>query len=192
MELEGGRCREIVVPVRAARILRDDPPPFPMGEEAAFDAIHDVEARCAFAAVTDMLSRRDHSEQELRRKLLALGYREVEIAQAIERARDRRFVDDGRFAGYFIEERIRRGWGPRKIEAELRCKGIDPGDVEGFPEGYFGDGRELELAEAALRRKPVPADRPYDRLLRHLLSRGFSCSAARRAVEHRLEDDASS
>ena len=49
VELEDGRIREIVVPARVGRLLREDPIPLPMGEDAAFDAVHALEERVAFA-----------------------------------------------------------------------------------------------------------------------------------------------
>lgn len=187
VELEDGRIREIVVPARVGRLLREDPIPLPMGEDAAFDAVHALEERVAFAMATEMLSRRDHAEFELHRKLRMYGFREQEIASALDLARSHRFVDDHRFAGYFIEERIRRGWGPRKIEAELKLKGIDISSIEGYPDRFFPDGREFELALDVLRRKRVPDTKAFERLVRHLLNRGFDGSVARRAVSLILE-----
>lgn len=183
VELEDGRTREIAVPARVGRLLHEDPLPLPMGEDAAFDAVHALEGRVAFAMVTEMLSRRDHAETELRRKLRLYGFRDEEISFALDRARSRRYVDDGRFASYFIEERMRRGWGPRKIEAELKTKGIDPSSVDGYPEMFFSEGKEFELALEALRRKRVPDEKPRERLLRYLLGRGFDWSTSRRAVD---------
>ena len=49
--MDGGRVREIVVPVRVGRVLMTDPLPLPMPEDEAFDAIHALEGQIGRAHV---------------------------------------------------------------------------------------------------------------------------------------------
>lgn len=186
--LENGREREIVVPVRVGRLLASGAVALPQDEDAAFDQIHALEGKVCFTLLTEMLARRDMSEVEVRRKLLAYGYRDQEIDASLRRAQEHRFVSDERFAASFIEERLRRGWGQLKIEQELRRRGVSVQELPGYPDTFFQSEDEFERALAVLRRKSLPQSRPYERLTRFLVSRGFSYGVARDAVRRRLQD----
>ena len=148
--MENGCSREIVVPVRVGRILMGDAIPLPLPEDEAFDAIHALEGRICFNLMTEMLSRRDYAAGELREKLRLYGYRDEEIDPCLDRARDLRFVNDARFASYFIEERKRRGWGRIKIERELKMRGVSLDDIPDYPDAYFSEDEDLERAVALL------------------------------------------
>ena len=168
--MDNGRSREIVVPVRVGRLLMTDAIALPLPEEEAFDAIHALEGKICFAQLTEMLSRRDYAVLEARERLL-------------------RFLDDCRFATYFISERIRRGWGRRKIEIELKRKGVDASDLPGYPEDFFSDDDELDRAIELLSRKSIPSVRPQEKLIRHLMAKGFSYSVSAEAARRRLSSD---
>lgn len=187
--MENGRSREIVVPVRVGRILQEDGIPLPREENEAFDTIHALEGRVCFTMLTELLSRRDHSSDEARAKLKAYGFRDEEIDGSIARARDMRFLDDARFAQYFIEERKRRGWGRRKVELELRQRGIDCQEIPGYPDAFFREEDDLERAQALLKRKSVPSAKAFEKLVRFLMGKGFSYAIAAEAVKSHLEDD---
>lgn len=188
--LDNGRSREIVVPTRVGRLLDAQGIALPCGEEEAFDAIHALEASVCFTMLAEMVSRRDHGEEEAADKLRCYGFRDIEIEQAVDRAREFRFLDDTRFVSTFIDERKRRGWGRRKIELELKRRGIEAADIEGYPEAFFDDEDDLARARAVLERKSVPAARGFEKLVRHLLSKGFSYAIASQAVRERMDDDA--
>lgn len=187
--MENGCSREIVVPVRVGRILMGDAIPLPLPEDEAFDAIHALEGRICFNLMTEMLSRRDYATGELREKLRLYGYRDEEIDPCLDRARDLRFVNDARFASYFIEERKRRGWGRVKIERELKMRGVSLDDIPDYPDAYFSEDDDLERAVALLGRKRVPDSRAYEKLVRHLMSKGFAYSVAAEATRRRLAED---
>ena len=187
--MEKGCSREIVVPVRVGRILMGDAISLPLPEDEAFDAIHALEGRICFNLMTEMLSRRDYAAGELREKLRLYGYRDEEIDPCLDRARDLRFVNDARFASYFIEERKRRGWGRIKIERELKMRGVSLDDIPDYPDAYFSEDEDLERAVALLGRKRVPESRPYEKLVRHLMSKGFAYSVAAEAARRRLAED---
>lgn len=187
--MENGRSREIVVPVRVAKQLVQGPIPLPLDEEDAFDAIHAIEARCCFALLVEMLNRRDYATGEARSKLASYGFRDIEIDQAIARALDARFLDDARFASQFIDERKRRGWGRRRIEAELTRRGVDPSELPGYPVEFFSDDDDFERAQDILRRKTIPETKAYEKLVRHLMAKGFPYSVASAAVKARLSSE---
>lgn len=186
--MSNGGTREIVVPVRVGRVLIKEGIGLPKPEHEAFDAIHAVEARTCFTILTEMLSRRDHSVGEVRSKLSDYGFRCEEIEPAISRAIEMRFLNDERFAMHFIEERKHRGWGKRKIEIELHRKGIDTADLPGYPDEYFDDEEDLDRAVSLLNRKRIPDSHAYEKLVRRLMTKGFSFSIASKAAHLKLSD----
>ncbi|MGP3590846.1 recombination regulator RecX [Vagococcus sp. WN89Y] len=82
-----------------------------------------------------ILAMRDHSEQELRRKLVALvpgkngmeklDITDEELEQVISWCLEHHFLDDARFVRQFIASRARKGYGPARIRQELNQKGIE-------------------------------------------------------------------
>ncbi len=187
--LDSGAVRSIVVPVRAARLLDPDDLGLPIPEDEAFERIHEVEYRACFQAVTDALSRRDHASGELRDKLKRYGYREQEIDRALSCAQEHRYLDDARFTVYFIEERIRRGWGRRKIESELFRRGVRTDDIEGYPDRFFSEEADLERATQLLAKRACPPAHPKEKFIRFLVSRGYSYSIALQAAQARILDE---
>lgn len=188
LTLDNGRSREIVVPTRVGRVLRAEGIPLPQDEESAFDAIHALEGRICLTMLTEMLSRRDHGTEEARRKLALYGFRDVEIEMALERATELRFLNDNRFVSYFIEERKRRGWGRRKVEVELKRRGVDLEAVPGWPDDYFTDEDDLARARELLARRPLPTSGAFEKIVRRLMSKGFSYGIAAQAARERLDE----
>lgn len=188
VELEDGTVYRIVVPLRVGRLLDDGSVSLPQPWHDAFDAIHELEYRVCVAQLTELLSRRDYAEDEIRRKLASYGYRDQEIDRTLVYGQEHRFIDDRRFAEYFIAERIRRGWGRRRIELELQRRGVDVETIDGYPDRYFSDEDDLERAREVLASRPVPATRAFEKSVRHLVSRGFSYSIARDAASSVLSE----
>ena len=96
-------------------------------------------------------------------------------------------MDENRFCSYFIEERKRRGWGQRKIEAELKRRHVVLDDIPGYPEDYFAVDDDLARASALLAKRRVPEARAFEKLVRFLMGKGFSYHIAADAVKVRLD-----
>jgi regulatory protein len=77
-----------------------------------------------------LLAQREHSTDELRRKLKKRGYATATIAVVVESLDAARSVSDARFAEGFVRVRSERGQGPLKIRAELRERGVTDGVVD--------------------------------------------------------------
>lgn len=187
LDLEDGSRREVKVPVRLARSLSSDPLRVPADLESVASEVSRREASCALSMLVEMLSRRDHSVSEVRSKLMAAGFSRQGADAAVSRALDLRFLDDTRFARYFVDERLRRGWGRRRIEAELKRRGVAPESVPGYPGDFFSEDDELERARSAISRKRVPDARPFEKLVRFLMGRGFSYQVSAAAVRERID-----
>lgn len=71
-----------------------------------------------------LLARREHSAQELRRKLHDKDYPGSEIDALLERLARDKLLSDERFMESFIHARAAKGHGPLLIRAELEARGV--------------------------------------------------------------------
>ena len=72
-----------------------------------------------------LLARREHSAAELKRKLQQKGYTSaVEVDNCLLRLQAEGSLSDHRFTEAYVHMRMSRGYGPMRIMAELREKGI--------------------------------------------------------------------
>ena len=145
--------------------------------------------RSGYARLLDrairILAMRDHSEQELRRKLAApvmskngpeaLDVTPEELEQVVAWCIENRYLDDNRFVGQFIASRSRKGYGPARIRQELSQKGIARQAVEQAMRECDIDW--VSLARAQAQRKygePLPsAFAERVKIQRFLLYRGY-------------------
>lgn len=184
---EGNQERIMYVPARVARSVERDVPQLPLDYARIRELVFAAEDRTCHAVLLEMLGRRDYAEGEARRKLVLAGFRDESITLALEKARASHFINNTRFAEQFITSRKLRGWGRRKIEVELKARGIDPSTLDGYPEVFFSEDDDLERAADILRRKSIPENKPFEKLVRHLMGKGFSYSVASTAVRARLD-----
>ncbi|MDD0824519.1 recombination regulator RecX [Mannheimia sp. AT1] len=121
-----------------------------------------------------LLSKRDYSEQELRRKLNQKEYTDEEIEQAIEKAQANNWQSDERFCTAFIRYRSLQGIGPKRLKQELKLKGIKDWLISQELENAEVDW--FELAEQVFEKKrPMQWDiKAKQKMWRFMLSRGFS------------------
>ena len=89
-----------------------------------------ADAKAVEAAAVRLLTRREHSIEELRRKLLSKGYPPDTIEPVIQKLAGKRLVSDERFTSSFVHHHAKRGQGPVRIRAELRQQGIPDSQLE--------------------------------------------------------------
>jgi len=87
-------------------------------------------ARSASESALRMLTGREHSAHELKRKLAARGHARETVERVVEGLAERELVSDGRFVDAFVRSRIERGHGPIRIRAGLRERGVDDALIE--------------------------------------------------------------
>jgi regulatory protein len=88
------------------------------------------DAKAVEAAAVRLLARREHSIDELRRKLASRGYSPDTIEPVIQKLAGKRLVSDERFTSSFVHHHAKRGQGPVRIRAALRQQGIAGDQVE--------------------------------------------------------------
>ncbi len=84
------------------------------------------------AIAIGLLARREHSRQELRSKLLSRGCEADELDQLLHDLEAEGLQSDERYAESYVHSRIDRGFGPLRIQAELRQRGVSDALVEAF------------------------------------------------------------
>ncbi len=136
------------------------------------------------AVALDLLARREHSQQELARKLQTRGFEVDASADALKLLVSDGLLSDERFTETFVYSRFRRGTGPQKIRAELRERGIDDALIEHAIEALDEDW-QARLRE--VREKKFGAGLPGDfrersRQMRFLQQRGFSAEQIARVL----------
>ena len=77
-----------------------------------------------------LLARREHSRAELLHKLTGRGFAAADIELLLDRLAALRLQSDARFAASYVRMRSERGYGPQRIRAELRERGIDADCIE--------------------------------------------------------------
>ena len=132
------------------------------------------------------LGKRDRTESEVRRHLESKEVDEASIQTAVQALARQGYLDDGRYARTFAEDRRRLDdWGPERIERRLLALGID-GELVADALSDRDAAAELDAAVALLRRRlgdALPAtDRDRERALGMLTRKGYDLELAYDAV----------
>lgn len=123
-----------------------------------------------------LLTRREHSQQELLDKLAIKGFDRDESQTVIDELIDQGWQSDQRFAESYARFRIKKGFGPNKIRYELLQRGIAEVDLDVVVMD-IADGW-LEIIKQVYEKKYSDEERlPHKERLkrsRFLQQRGFS------------------
>jgi regulatory protein len=124
----------------------------------------------------DFLARREHSEQELLKKLKARADDADEVQAVLQKLKGEGLQSDERFTEAYVHHRVNAGIGPLKIRYELRQKGIDESLAETFLEHLAEEWDDMMRAQRERKYgEVIPAD--YGARMkqaRFLQNRGFS------------------
>jgi regulatory protein len=139
----------------------------------------------------DFLSRREHSEQELRDKLLAKRFDANLVEQAIDAMLDAGYLSDARYVRMMIRSGFEKAHGPQKIRFKLQQKRVPSPIVNEAFEEFEGDW--FASAQSLKQRKfPDPLNRDdretyykeRARQMRFLAGRGFTMDQIEYALEN--------
>ena len=136
-----------------------------------------LEDRAAvLSAAVDLLARREYSAAELERKLLEKTANPDDVASALETLQEKGYQSDERCVAMFINQRVSQAYGLRRIENDLRQKGIGNELTQSALEAAEIDWFELAARAYEKRYGQTHVDdfKEKAKRQRHLLSRGFS------------------
>lgn len=126
-----------------------------------------------------LLKFRQRSSQELIRRLRDRHFEDSVIRETVAFLKERSFIDDTAFARAWIDSRLKRPFGLRRIKEELRAKGIDKSIIEAnlnrIRQDYSEEKVVTEIAAGRLSRlKGLEPQKAKRRVFSYLLRRGFS------------------
>lgn len=123
-----------------------------------------------------LLARRDHSRKELLNKLIGKGFDREDVLAVIDELTQQGWQDDQRYAKSYARYRMQKGYGPVRIEYELKQNGVDEANLEDVLQ-ESGDNW-MDLLERVYRKKyndKNNLDRnEWAKRSRFLLHRGFT------------------
>lgn len=145
-------------------------------------------------AALKLLERTRRTRSDLEKRLKAKGYAALTVQPVLDRLAEVGLIDDTEYARAWLAGRWGRkpsGW--RRLQQELRSKGISDDDVERAREVLTERGSAPDEVESALKvvtqaRKRLSRfdeQKQRQRLYALLARRGFSADVIRRALELR-------
>jgi len=131
-----------------------------------------------------LLALREHSKLELARKLAARGCDPDLAATVLDRLVGSGTLDEARFASVYVEQRARKGFGPLRIRAELKVRGLSDDLIE----THLSRQADWEAGLATVHDRRFGCTRPKDRAEyarrgRFLEQRGFPVEMIRRRLD---------
>jgi regulatory protein len=142
----------------------------------------------ALLKLTTLCTRSEHCEQEMIEKMRKWQLPEDAIARNMDFLVSKKFIDNERFARFFINDKIKYNkWGRRKVEQALWMKRIpkeisDPVFAEIEDELYL----ETLLPLMKSKYKTIKAKTDYERsvkLIRFALGRGYSMDLIHKCID---------
>ncbi len=153
----------------------------------------------AYARLASYCAQAERSPSDLRRRMQRLELEEELQAELLERLEREGFVSGERFARAFVHDKHRfNGWGPRRLEHELRRHGIASSviatvleELEEETSAEDEEPRVLQLLRTKQRSLPAGLERrkAYDRLMRFGLYRGYDYDEVREAITQLLDTE---
>jgi regulatory protein len=145
-------------------------------------------AKSAKAAALRFLKIRPRSIAELKEKLKVKGFSQEEIATTVLELMASGLLDDRAFTKSWINYRLARPFGFRRIMLELKDKGIDPQLIEESIAEARGGVQIDSVIEDLVRRRwqrlsAIDPLKKKKKVLDFLLRRGFEADAVIRVLE---------
>ena len=152
------------------------------GKPAPSTLSHDEQLAAARNAALRLLAVRERSAMELRTRLRQKGFHADVIVSVLDRLQETKLQDDARFGAQFVEAATRRGKAGRRIQMELRARGLSEEEAAQAatedPESERARARDLAGRKAA-RMGDLPVETRVRRLLSLLARKGFDPDTCR-------------
>lgn len=151
---------------------------------------NDRNERSAYDRALGMLARREYSQRELRTRLERAGCDEDESKSALRTLQTQHYQDDGRFGEMIVRARVGQGYGPARIQAELRSHGLGDAAIRALIDGAAAEWEVLATAQLRKKYGSKPAADYVERGKRaaFLLRRGFSAATVRIVTHSEVGD----
>jgi regulatory protein len=146
--------------------------------------------RSAYDRALGMLARREYSQRELRARLEHAGCDEEESESALRTLQRQHYQDDDRFGEMIVRARVGQGYGPARIQVELRSHGLADAAIRALVDAADADWEALARAQLRKKYGSKPAADHAERGKRaaFLLRRGFSAATVRIVTHSEVGD----
>ena len=136
----------------------------------------------ALAALMRLCARAEKSQEDARRLMRGWGLAERDAEGVLAKLVRDRFIDDARYAGAFVREKLRlSGWGEYKIRTALQRKGVSKERIGAALSQADRSGMGERLAQQLERKaRTVKYATQYElktKLIRYGLSLGYDYEA---------------
>ena len=133
----------------------------------------------------ELLARRPHFRQELASKLLSRSFSDDEVDLTLDKLTEQGHLDDRRHALDLASGRFqRKGFGPRRIRAELERRGVSSEIASVISETVFPDrDSQVEAGRIVLQKRRLSEELNRQKVARHLERKGYSKSVILQLLE---------
>ena len=142
-----------------------------------------------FAYACKLLSRREYSEGEMRRKLDTKWPESEKVEETLELLLRENMLSDERYCTAFIRSRVSRFQGPRKIRAELSRRQLADALVDQAMSESGVDWRDLAGEWLAKQNMDAGDYEVRAKYYRRLMNRGFNHDQAMDALNRQSEGE---
>lgn len=134
----------------------------------------------------DLLARREHSQFELKQKLIARDFDAAEVDEVICKLASEHLQSDERFTENYMRSRANKGNGPIRIQLELRAKGIET-EINFNEQLWFNNARKAKLKKFG---GSIPQDlQTRVKQVKFLQYKGFTHEQIKYALEEKCREN---
>lgn len=133
------------------------------------------------ARAVDLLSRREHTRLELKRRLAPFVQEGDDLDAVLDELAGKHWQSDSRFAEQFADSRSRK-YGSRRIAMEMRERGVDADTIKATLSGRSDLATARQLWRKKFGQPPTDAAERAKQM-RFLASRGFAMDTIRQVIK---------
>lgn len=142
----------------------------------------------AMLRLSSLCSTAEHCSFEMTEKMRKWNMTDEAQAHVMEYLTKNKFVDDERFAHYFVKDKLKYNkWGRRKIQQAMWMKRIDD-STQQMALGEISEDEYIKVLRPLIKskRKSIKADSDYEanmKLIRFAIGRGFDMDVIRKCMD---------
>lgn len=133
--------------------------------EIPYDILQKIERYCAY---------QERCSFDVRKKLKTLSVPDNLIDTVINKLTDENFLNEERFVEVFVRSKVKAAWGKQKICAALKMKQIPDYLISEHLSNIDNEDYSERITAVIEKWRNTHKDAPKDKLIRHLMSKGYS------------------
>lgn len=147
---------------------------------------NETEKQVALEKATGYIAKCQKTKKQISDYLLKKGFEADIIDYVLEKLGEYHFVDDELFAKNYVKSKS-KNCGKKKIEYELKHKGVDEQIINDSIENYSEDEKTVvPVLEKYLKNKPLDL-KTKQKAFRYLMSHGYSSDVASAAISRKYK-----